>query len=62
MKILPTTLCIGKTPDLRAVWRNEGGPAFISIHDAKGVQHLIEVDRSHYEPIEKPHTRGSLDQ
>jgi hypothetical protein len=61
LEILNSTLCIGKTPDLRAVWQNPGGPPFISIHDAKQVQHLFEVDDSHFERIEKPYTRGSLE-
>ncbi len=58
--ITSTTLAVGKTPDRRAVWRNGEGPTFISIHDAKGKQHFIEVDESHYERIPKPYTYGSL--
>jgi hypothetical protein len=56
--IAPETICIGKADDGRAVWQNEGGKPFISVHDAQEKQHLITV--TDFEPIAKPYTRGSI--
>jgi len=61
LKLTKDTLCIGRTQDRRAVWQNGKGPPFISIHDARQVQHLITVATSEIEHIDKPYTRGSLD-
>ena len=59
--IADTTTCIGYTSDQRAVWQNDDGQPFISVHDAQQRQHLLVVEERDFTKIDKTYTRGSLD-
>lgn len=54
------TLCIGKTPDSRAVWQNGSSAPFIIVHDAKQKRHVIEVRAEEFTRLDEPYAYGSI--